>query len=374
MIGMGMGMSMTLRVSQALELRQAMEIQLNQSLIVEQKIMLQLTLYQEREKTLTKLYAKALKRGDVKLYQKHGMKFEYALVNKNEVPESILRECGSAFSHVLFNGFEALFMGTKYALSRGSWLLFVVRDFYQYTPPNFLEFWAVHERGEQVTLGDHNLATKLEFAIAAKEKKIRQYIKWLEKNSPDHLANVFAYQMHLELPDDDEFQKLLRLSLKTEEVQLIRQYIDEFQWPFSLLQKLSLYDKNNEKITQALRHASDTLAYFVSNSYGLEPTYLMVQQQMIMLFQKIAQLRKFLSVIRQTQEWHACLNNIADKMAKLISHLGDISLSVKEKNPQVQKDFIDILNKYDLGNDPLPKKDVFDKDISQAFDFALVQK
>lgn len=367
----GIGLSMTLRVSQALELRHSMECRLNQSLIITPKMMIQIALYKNREDVLTKLYAKALKCGDVKLYKKHGLEFEYALVNKDEVPENILHECGSAFSHVLFNGFEAFLMGTSYAKSRGSWLLFVVRDFYPQTPPKFLEFWAIHERGEQVTLGNHNLATKLEFAIAAKEKKIRQYINWLEANSPDHLANVFAYQMHLELPDDDEFQKLLQLSMQTEEVQLIRQYIEEFQWPYSLLQKLNLYDRNNKKITEALQKASGDLSYFVSNSYGLEPAYLMIQQMMIKSFQEIGHLRKYLSIIRQNQGWHACLNNIANSMAKLMTHLGEIASSVLDKNPQVQKDLLQILNKYGLGRDALPNQGVFQRNIAKAFDFAL---
>ena len=366
------GFSMTLQTSQALDLRQSLEIKLEQNLVVIQKIMLQLALYKNRENYLTKLYAKALKRGQVKLYNKHGLKFEYALVNNKEVPNDILRDCGPAFSHVLFSAFEALFQSQAYARSRGSWLLFVVKDFYPATPPEFLEYWAVHERGEQVTLGNHNLATKLEFLVATREQNIRHYIQWLEQNSPDHLANVFAYQMHLALPDDEDFQALLQLSLQTEEVQLIRQSIEEFTWPYSLLQKLALYDKNNEKILLTLHNATDSIVYFIENPHGnLEHTYLQIQKIMAAHFHEIALLRKFLSVSRLTAEWKSCINKIADKMTETISRLSAISEIAKQNNPNAPTDFLEILTKHKLDADPLPKQGVFQPNIAEAFDYAL---
>lgn len=372
---MGIGLSMTLSVSQALTLREVMTATLDHSLMVRQKIMIMLELYLKREDELKKLYTKALGRGDVKLYQGHGLKFEYAMVNKGEVPSHILQECGSAFSHVLYNGLEAFFFGRKYAMARGSWLLFVVRDYYLHTPPVFLEYWAVHERGEQVTLGNHNLATKLEFSIAAKEKKIRHYIQWLEENSPDHLANVFAYQMHLELPDDQDFQKLLQLSLQTEEVRLIRQYIDEFEWPYSLLQKLTTYDKNNTAITQSLRKVQNSICYYIENSGGdLEQTLTHIQKLMAVNFQNMSSLRKYLSDIRQAQTWQECLSQISSKMSKKLSHQSDLINEIDEKHPGSKAAYVEMLVKLGLERESLPKQGVFDQDLSQAFDFALSQK
>ena len=79
---MSMGMGISLRVSQALSLRQDMECALSQILCVTQRLRLSLELYLNREDELTRLYKKALQRGMVKFYDKHGMKFEYALVHQ----------------------------------------------------------------------------------------------------------------------------------------------------------------------------------------------------------------------------------------------------------------------------------------------------
>ncbi len=256
---MSMGFGMSLRVSQALRLRQDMEMTLSQSLSVTQKLRIALELYLKREDELTRLYRKALKRRMVKLYDKHGMKFEYALVNAQDVPADLKAYGNWAFSHCLFKPLEALLFGTRYAVSRGSWLLFVIYDMYPGMPEGYLEYAAVHERGEQVTLGDHNLASKLEFTIAREEGKLTEYMGWLEERCPAKFADVFSYQTHLDLPAADEFQEVLELSASTEEATKVRQMIEAFEWPYRLLQKLTFYKKRNEEVveitTQALRVA-----------------------------------------------------------------------------------------------------------------------
>lgn len=255
----GMSLGMSLRISQSLELRQSMELTLTQSLFITQQLKLALTLYIKRESELTRLYRNALKRGMVKLYDKHGMKFEYALVRAKDVPADLKVYGNWAFSHCLFKSFEALFFGKQYAMARGSWLLFVIYDMYPGMPEHYIEYAAVHERGEQVTLGDHNLASKFEFAIARKENNLVKYIAWLEEQCPAKFADVFSYQTHLELPAADEFQEVLESFSSSEEATKVRQMIEEFEWPYRLLQKLTLYKKRNEEVveiaTQALRVA-----------------------------------------------------------------------------------------------------------------------
>lgn len=258
-----MHLGLSLRVSQSLELRQVMELALTQSLFITQQLKLALTLYIKREGELTRLYRNALKRGMVKLYDKHGMKFEYALVRAKDVPADLKVYGNWAFSHCLFKGFEALFFGNQYAMARGSWLLFVIYDMYPAMPERYIEYAAVHERGEQVTLGDHNLASKLEFAIAKKENNLVEYMAWLEEQCHAKFADVFSYQTHLELPAADEFQEILEAFSSSEEATKVRQMIEEFEWPYRLLQKLTLYKKRNEEVveitTQAL-HVAEILA------------------------------------------------------------------------------------------------------------------
>lgn len=254
-----MHLGLSLKVSQSLELRESMELVLTQSLFIAQQLKLTLTLYIKREGGLIELYRNALKRGMVKLYDKHGMKFEYALVRANDVPANLTVDGNWAFSHCLFKGFEALFFGKQYAMARGSWLLFVIYDMYPGMPEHYIEYAAVHERGEQVTLGDHNLASKLEFAIAKKENNLVKYMAWIEEQCPAKFADVFSYQTHLELPAADEFQEVLETFSSSEEATKIQQMIEEFEWPYRLLQKLTLYKKRNEEVveiaTQALRVA-----------------------------------------------------------------------------------------------------------------------
>jgi len=249
-----MHLGLSLRVSQSLEQRLEMELALTESLFIVQSLKLELILYKKREDELTKLYKKALEGGMVKLYDKNGMKFEYALISVKDISED-LKFYGFAFSHCLSNSFDALFLGKKYAMARGSWLLFVVYDMYQNIQNSFIEFAAVHERGEQVTLGDHNLASKLEFAISKKENLLVKYMKWLEEYCPDKFADVFNYQTHLELPSDDKFQEILNSFVSSEEVVKIKEMIEEFEWPHRVIQKLTLYKNNNEKVVEIITRA-----------------------------------------------------------------------------------------------------------------------
>ncbi len=255
----------SLRISQSLQLRETMEIFLYQSLCITQKLRLILALYMKREGELTRLYRRALDKGLVKLYDKHGMKFEFALVSKDDLPECV-KSCGMAFSHCVFKGFDALLFGQKYAVARGSWLLFVVYDMYPGIPESYIEYAAVHERGEQVTLGDHNLASKLEFSIAKIENNLVKYMTWIEEESPVKFADIFNYQTHLELPDSEEFRKDLETFTSFEEAEVVKGMIERFEWPFSLLQKLTLYKKRSDEVVEIAGQAMRTAEILVGEA------------------------------------------------------------------------------------------------------------
>ncbi len=247
-MGMSMGMGLRLRLSTALSLRHSLEMKLGTVLVMRPELRLSLKVYKERENICTKLYSQALKQGNVREYQRHGMAFEFALVSRKDVPESIKKQCGRAFSHCLFSGWDMMLGRREYALSKGSWLLFVIYDMYPEMPEKVVEYAAVHERGEMITLGNHNLACKLEFAIAAKEKRIRWYMGWIEEHCPVQFAEAFSYDTHLELPDSDELQRLLEVFQSSEKACYVRSMIEEFEWPYSVLQRLSKYKEVNSKI------------------------------------------------------------------------------------------------------------------------------
>lgn len=262
-----LGMSMRLDVSQQLSLRQTLEAQLAVQMSITQKLVLELRLYLKREDECKRLYADALERGDVHQYQGHGLTFEYARVRREEVPSHILNLCGCGFAHCLYNGWDALLGGTKFAMARGSWLLFVVADYFAPVgfPEEFLQYIAVHEHGEEVTLGEHHLATKLEFAVAKRERKLARYIDWLESHSPGKFTDVFSHHSRIELPDSNEFQRLLEKASRSEHATRVRQMIENFEWPAATLQKLDRYEKQGRELQQALITALTRLTQFAND-------------------------------------------------------------------------------------------------------------
>lgn len=246
-----MGMCM----SPQLSMRQFMEERLSMEMYVKQKMVLVMLMYMKREDICTGLYRQALERGDVRTYVKHGLTFEYARVYRNEVPKNILDSCGCGFSHCLYNFWDALFHGRKYAYARGSWLLFVVPDYFTPTvfPEHFLEYIAVHEHGEEVTLGEHYLASKLEFSIAKLERKLMAYVDWLERTAPSKFADMFSHQTRVVLPEESDFQSLLEMASKSEYATRVRTLIENFEWPAATLNKLDMYErKGKEAQTQLL--------------------------------------------------------------------------------------------------------------------------
>lgn len=331
-----MHLGLSLCVSQSLELRQAMEITLTQCLSVTQKLMLSLTLYLKRESEITRLYLNALEHGMVRLYNKHGMEFEFALVSAKDVPAN-LKALGFAFSHCLFNGFEALFFGKRYAMSRGSWLLFVVYDMYPGMPESYVEYAAVHERGEQVTLGDHNLASKLEFAIARKENNLVEYIKWLEENCPAKFADVFCYQTHLDLPESDEFQKVLELSSSSEEAVRVLRMIEEFEWPYRILQKLMLYKKRNDEVVKIATQALRVAEILVEDAgMPLEELIFRVRDGIAKRMRLIAErkLNRFINFSQFDILWHELRIDIDDRFASMLNARRNI-------NPDYHREFLE---------------------------------
>ena len=319
---MGLGMRMSLQISQSLRLRQEMEMTLSQNLRQSLTLeLVQLLVYKKREEELTKLYRLALSHGMVRRYEKHGMTFEYALVAAKDVPAVVQASGDFAFSHCLFSGWDALFFGTQYALARGSWLLFVVHDHYPDMPERFIEYAAVHERGEQVTLGNHNLASKLEFAIARKEGKLVEYMAWLEEQCPGKFADVFSNQISLELPDEEEFQAVLETFSSSEEATRTRQMIEDFEWPYRLLQKLTLYNKRNDDAATIVMQALRTAEILVEGTgIPLKELVSRITSEVARLLHRIKErdLERYLSYSRLGKVWHDELVRVDQRFVEML--------------------------------------------------------
>lgn len=234
-----------LSLSPVLTQRQEMEMRLEQSLPHKQVQKLELTLYMEREEEFKKLFRQALERDDICQYEKHGLHFQYARVQKQEVPFAA-QGLGCGFAHCLYDQWDVLFYGHKVALARGSWLLFVVTDYFHPHdfPAAYAEYVAVHEHGEEVTLGEHDLATRLEFSIAKKERKLTRYLTWLEEQAVEKFTDVFSKQTCLVLPDKEEFLQYLEMKSRQEYAARISDLIQGMEWPAVALRKLNKYARH----------------------------------------------------------------------------------------------------------------------------------
>lgn len=264
---LSMNLGQELRQSLALSMRQSLESKLLQDMRITQTMRLELKQYLKREDQFKKLYRKALQDGRVFLYENHGLKFEFAAINRNELKSLPLlpEEAGSCgFAHALYDTWDEFFFGKKIALSRASWLLFVVYDFFgPKMPQHVIHYVACHEHGEETTLGQHHLATKLEFAISHREKQLSWYIKWLRDKYPTKFTDVFSHQTAIVLPDSDEFQKELELRNKSDYASSIRQMIEGFEWPLPALKTLSFYKDLSERTQSLFFGAFTDLGMFV---------------------------------------------------------------------------------------------------------------
>ncbi len=315
-------MSLSIRISPQLALRQSLEINLGQVISIKPELKISLTLYKEREGICTKLYKDALKKGNVRQYEGHGMTFEFALVSIKDVPEFIYKQCGHAFSHCLMSGWDALLGGQRYARSRGSWLLFVIHDMYPEMPEKAIEYVAVHERGEMVTLGDHNLASKLEFAIAAKENKLRWYMNWIEVNCPASFADVFSYQVHLDLPDTEKMRDALEVFQSSEEAELVLNMIEEFEWPYSVLQRLSKYKKVSDEVAGIISRAISSAESYVSSSLRVVQITTSVDAMVKETLHEIVErgFKQYVSIARVGDLWRKQLISLDTKFAEVLTN------------------------------------------------------
>lgn len=194
---------------------------------------LELRQYQTLQDRLVALYGEAKDRGDVRNFNRHGLAFEYARVRREEVPDLAEKlGCGFAYCRFDFLGVEA-----------PKWLLFVIPDFFAplQMPETYVEYVAVHEHGEAMTMGMHELATLLEFAIAKKERKLGAYLSWLEQNYSVKFTDIFSHHRHVIVPEGRDFQNLLEASSDGKYAWQVRRMIEEFEWPYKALQKLCRY-------------------------------------------------------------------------------------------------------------------------------------
>jgi hypothetical protein len=234
---MGLSLGLGLCMLQTQSHRETLEQKLRQALKQRHYQKLELCQYQTLQDRLVALYREARDRGDVRNFDRHGLAFEYARIHREEVPD-LAEMLGCGFAHCRLD-----FLG----IGAPKWMLFVIPDFFAplQMPETYVEYVAVHEHGVAITMGMHELATLLEFAIAKKERRLGAYLGWLEQNYSAKFTDVFSQHRHVLVPEDRDLQNLMEVSCSGEYALQVRKMIKEFEWPFKALQKLCRYAKSN---------------------------------------------------------------------------------------------------------------------------------
>jgi hypothetical protein len=248
MMGLGLSLAPEMKLEQNLELEQKLEQKLEQ----QAKLEITLEQYLTREDFIHGLIRYADENKTWAKFDKDGFNFVYA-----ELPYSIAApiadNCGPGFSHCMYDSFEALFSGKKVALAKGDWTLFVVKD---QIPKNLADFVALHERGEELSKGNHYFATQLEFADVGKKGKLNEYVKWIDKTMPSKFIDLTQKVLYPILPEDlREYLESERKGngQKEQELATAEKMIGQYPLKSKVLKLMDKYGKITENVVDIIK-------------------------------------------------------------------------------------------------------------------------
>lgn len=247
---------MQIRLTLRQELKQKIELEqkLQQKITQQQKLKITLKQYLFLEDQIKHLITWAGENNGWKQFDKHGFRFRYAAVPYKEA-QTIADKMGPGFAHCMYNPFEAMFTGQKIALATGDWTLFLVKD---EVPEDLAEFVILHERGEELSLGNHYFASQLEFAMVSKTHKIRDYARYIDRNMPTKFVDLTEKYSHPILPD--ELREILDQQGKrnNKEAELAENIINKNPIPYTILKKMHKYESATEQVCKAILGARGT--------------------------------------------------------------------------------------------------------------------
>jgi len=244
------GIGLTLQISQRpeLSLQQQQRLELNQQLVLTQRMSLEL--YFELQDFFNGLYDGAKK----KTYDKHGMQFEYAVVKKKDLPKRML-DCGPGFT---------VFRCDSEGNVDGA-MLFVVEDYLSYTHPPFLEIVAVHEYGEGLMLG-HREASVLEWGVAKREGFLKDYLNWVEANFPSKIADMEQISMLYDVMPEEVYESAKEFAKNSEEAKKALEIMRDFGFPEEARKLVEGYDRVRETVLSTISHLSNDADVLIKDS------------------------------------------------------------------------------------------------------------
>lgn len=235
------------RLEQRLALEQKLEARLSQQI----SLKISLSKYLAQEDFIKRLINWASENNTWRNFKKQGFDFNYAAVPYN-LAKPIADAFGCGFAHCMYNLFEAILFDRKAAMARGDWVLFVVEDLLP--KKNLIDNIAIHERGEELSLGNHYFASKLEFAFAQKNKGVREHVKFIDTKYPSKFVDLTQKVLFPVLPD--ELVDLLNQSGKRNqaELTLAEEMISKYPLPVSVLKKMDKYSDITQAICEKIRN------------------------------------------------------------------------------------------------------------------------
>lgn len=229
---MNLGMSLNQRIEPRVELEQRLEEKLAQKA----QTVMALKQHLEIEHWVRGLIQWVDEHKRWQNFDKWGFKFQYGLIPSKMTPYKM-----AGFAHCFHDPFEALFG----KINRGDWTLFVVEDL---APPEFRDDVALHERGEEISLGNHYFASQLEFAGVKKGRKTGKYIQWIDAQYPtkfvdltENVCSVLPEELRAELEQKGQENK---------ETYLAQDMIDKYPLPTKVLELVLKYDDMNKDVEE----------------------------------------------------------------------------------------------------------------------------
>ncbi len=152
---------------------------------------------------------------------------------------------GMGFAHCRYGLFEGR--------ERGEWTLFIVEDM---IPKGLIGPVAIHERGEEISLGNHFFASQLEFAWARWDPKLslNKYIDWIDKEYPNKFIDLTQKVLFPVLPQEllDFFSREGKRS--AQELQKAEDLIRQYPLPDRALKLMERYENETLLFCEAVRY------------------------------------------------------------------------------------------------------------------------
>jgi len=230
-------------MSQKIELQEKLEARLEQKQNQQQTLSITLGQYLEQENIIKGFIRYANEHNCWKEFDKDGFKFTYIALPYN-VAGGVADEWGPGFYHCMYDPF--------FQLVTGSFIKFVIPEM---IPLDFVDFVAIHERGEELSLGNHYFASQLEFAYVNKKHKVTPYVKFIDDKYPfkfvDLTEKITFPILPRELIDILEMHK----NEDIKELNTAERMINNNPIPTSVLKKMDYYEQATEEADEILHEA-----------------------------------------------------------------------------------------------------------------------